>query len=236
MKSKEFFSEFGPVLPDVFALQEIFHIPENFDLDFPGYTFFSRQRKLSRGGGVGFLVKNELIVDEIDSPFVEGLFESILLKVRTDKKTFIVGNFYRPPKGDLCSFNSLYSEFLEMINDLSLTSFVFCDSNLNLLKKDAHQIDFFNNNIAFGFVNFINNATRVIPPALSGIDQIFTNVPSKVLNAGIITDSPSDHFFTFLIINETSVRDNHTQFSRNFSRGNVEQFCFALESNGNFIL
>ena len=42
---------------DVIALQEIWAIPHVNLINIPGYTFVSKTRELSRGGGVGFYVK-----------------------------------------------------------------------------------------------------------------------------------------------------------------------------------
>ena len=111
--------------------------------------------------------------------------------------TFIIANFYRPPKGDVKVFNEFFPEFLNELNNLHLPAY---DSNINLLKNDEQESDFFNNCLASGFINFINNATRVPPPSYTAIDQAFANAPDKVTLSGIITDSPSDHYFTFLLV------------------------------------
>ena len=42
---KVFLSEINQKLPHIICFQEIFHIPECFDLNIPGFTFLSRQRK-----------------------------------------------------------------------------------------------------------------------------------------------------------------------------------------------
>ena len=45
---------------DVIALQEIWAIPQVSLINIPGFTFVSKTRELTRGGGVGFYVNNEI--------------------------------------------------------------------------------------------------------------------------------------------------------------------------------
>jgi hypothetical protein len=44
----------------VIALQEIWHIPAHANLNIPGFKFIHSTRKNSKGGGVGFYLKNDL--------------------------------------------------------------------------------------------------------------------------------------------------------------------------------
>ena len=209
--------------PDILCLQEIFYVPPDFDLGIPGYTFHSKQRKNSRGGGVGILVRDKFKSEEILSPFNENIFECIALKISDSESSFIIANFYRPPRGNLDEFNEVYINFLENINQINLPSFIVCDSNIDILEKTKISSGFIESSLSLGFVNFINQATRIIYPAISGIDQVFTNSPTLISNAGVLLDSPSDHFFTYIMVykNKKVNKEHSNIMHRNFSKNKI---------------
>ena len=93
-----------PASFSVIALQELWSIKKSYDLT--GYSeLVYRTRDMNTdsnpncGGGVGFYVSNsfEFQILEEESVFLSGIYESLWIKVKTDKNTFkIIGNVYRP--------------------------------------------------------------------------------------------------------------------------------------------
>ena len=215
--------------PDVVCLQEIFHIPDDLDLGFQGYNFFSKQRSLGKGGGVGFIVSDRYQTEILDSPFIENIFESIIIKIKDNDSSYIIANFYRPPKSNADTFFHTYSDFLEYVSSFNLPTFIFCDSNIDILKKDKNSLNLINSSLSFGFVNYINQATRVIFPSASGLDQAFSNKPDIVSSSGILVDSPSDHFFTYIIIKTDSVKYQRFSMHRNYSEKKISSFIEELK-------
>ena len=228
---KSIISEFNRT-PDIICLQEIFYFPDNFDINLDNYVFYFKQRSFSRGGGVGIYVHKRFQVEILNSDFAESIFESILIKLKYDDKSWILGNFYRPPKSSFETFSNLYVKFLDYINSFNIRSYICCDSNIDLLKVNETQSDFFECNLSFGFVNVINQATRFAFPSKTAIDQIFTNDVNSICNSGIITESPSDHFFTFLFVSDQfkcKISEN-VFYSRDFRNSKIELFNDVLKN------
>ena len=160
------------IMFDIIALQEIWSIsdPEHFNL--PGYqTLIYKTRSMSRGGGVGFYVRQGLnfkILEDL-SIFNEKIFESICIQVevKVGKKINFI-SLYRPPGNHptLTPSNQLES-FLESYEDLlsrlsNTESFIYTDSNIDLftLNKCASTRRFFELSLCHGFLNIITKASR----------------------------------------------------------------------------
>ena len=113
-----------------------------------GYKFVSNCRKISRGGGVAFFVKNSLQFDIIDELFVmnEKIFESLFINVKVGKATVVCGVIYCSPSDDLKAhqeFKFQLTECLEKL-DAKRKCFIFGDFNHDLAKsvENTHVRDF----------------------------------------------------------------------------------------------
>ncbi len=86
-------------MQDILALQETWNIPYTELVQIPGYTFTHKQRTSSRGGGVGFYIRNSItykIVSEL-SQFTANIFESLTIEAKIGKKTYLLTSIYRSP-------------------------------------------------------------------------------------------------------------------------------------------
>ena len=80
------------------------------------YSLVENHRKAKKGGGVCLFIKNDVVYscrndispfnDDIESIFVE-------INVPTLKQKVKVGVVYRPPSGDITSFNDQLHEYLK---------------------------------------------------------------------------------------------------------------------------
>lgn len=71
---------------------------------------------------------------------------------------------------------------------LTHDSFIFTDSNINLLKLNLtpSATNLIENAMQYGFIQTINKATRIFNEKVSLIDQIFTNTKHFSLTSGVI--------------------------------------------------
>ena len=127
-----------------------------------GYNFVSNCRKILRGGGVAFFVKNSLQFDTIDEPFVmnEKIFESLFINVKVGKATIVCGVIYRSPCDDLKAhqeFRFQLTECLEKL-DAKRKCFIFGDFNHDLAKSvgNTHVRGFTEVMLDHNFCSFIN--------------------------------------------------------------------------------
>jgi len=223
------------------ALQETWACPVPSDLTIPGFSLFLNNRKNCKGGGVGFYIKENLNAKQIKDLTLmnEKIFESIGLEFTLNGKKLILTNYYRSPNHPAnttalqarTDFIDILSNFLSKLNELRYTSYVFSDSNINLLKLpyDNFVDDYYSSLLLNGFTQAIYRATRIQGQSYGLIDHIATNNPSNDLISGVVIDDISDHFLTF-ILHDSPLRPNPDEFlfKRNFNLTNIGRFKQAL--------
>jgi hypothetical protein len=234
----------------VICLQEVWQVPFPDLIAIPGFTFVSKQRNNSRGGGVGFYVKNDVkykILTNL-SPFTDKLFESITIEVTLNNKKVIVCNYYRSPSPIANMSNSVQlSEFVDIIDNLSfslsnlhLPVYITSDTNLNLLNFANYEYSesYLHSLHSNGFLLTNFKATRMHNDSNSLIDHIFSNnVNSQTVTGSIVSDI-SDHFINFIQIpfpKYKKIINNKT--SRKFTADNIASFKDSLRTqNWNDVL
>ena len=97
---------------DLIAFNEVWSVKNYKNLIINGFEVKAVEtRKLGRGGGVIIFGKKELKTEAVTVPFLEGVFESVAIKL----DNVIVINIYRPPSGSreifLQEFEGLLTNF-----------------------------------------------------------------------------------------------------------------------------
>ncbi len=136
-----------------------------------------------RGGGVGFYVKDGLsfkIINEL-SPFEEKIFESLSLQVSYPGKPPVLLTIGYRSNGIIVNitqnqqmdrFFAIFEELLLKISQKNLSSYVFLDSDFDLLSlHDAGSASFLNSVISAGFLQCIYKATRMQNNSRTLLDQ-----------------------------------------------------------------
>jgi hypothetical protein len=112
----------------------------------------------------------------------------------------------------ITNFNSHLETLLARLNALQLNSYIFLDSNLNLLhiSSDNNASSYHDLITSNGYLQTITRATRIQNNNFSLIDHILTI---------------SDHFFTFTLPDYQKKHKAPTTFtSRDFSNANIQRF------------
>ncbi len=199
------------------GIQEVWqaHLINPNLIKFKGYKLFTKTRVNSRGGGVGFIIRDYFHCEELyENFFVENIFEIMVLKVKYLGNEYILLNCYRPPhnsNSDLKSFFEFFDNLLDQIHqDHNNTPlFVFGDYNINLFAAAADPSGpaaRFLETLAFnGILNLVSRATRVTLDSFSLIDIIGTNCFfSDLVGAGVICTDISDHYMPFSVFSTTN--------------------------------
>ena len=227
----------------VIAIQETWNIPYPDLVNINGFKFFTKNRTNSRGGGIAFYIKNDISckIKHNLSPFFEKEFECLTVEIVLNKKKVLLSNIYRSPTP---TANSTHNEHIDcFINHLDVhlsnlailntDSYVFLDSNINLLKINHSQSAALYLETIFtnGFLQKIGKATRVQGNTFSLIDHILTKTEANVELSGTIISDISDHFINFIAVPCTKTRVNsENKPKRNFSQFNLRRFKEALGS------
>jgi len=183
---------------DILALQETWRLPYTELIQIPGYHFTHKQRSTNRGGGVGFYIKNSISykLHEDLSHFTDNVFESITIEAKIHKKSYTLSSIYRSPNpphsmttaAQTTAFTAQLDALLSMLNAKKLNSYLFLDSNLNLLlsNTDATVSNYQDTILNNGYLQTITRATRMHDEHFSLIDHILTNSPSTNTQSGIL--------------------------------------------------
>ena len=226
----------------ILALQETWFIPHPELVNIPGYSFIHTHRKVNRGGGVGFLVKNSLTFQKIEklSKFIPKSFECLTLEVTVNGKKLLVSSIYRspssPPHLSISEHQNLFLQNLDThLNSLSsmgYDSYVLLDANINLLLPANNFSENYMDSVhTNGYVQCIQKATRIQNQSRSLIDHILSNTQNSTILSGTFITDVSDHFMTFV---QLPVKDKHCKpkivETRNFSHANIAKFKQSLAS------
>ena len=201
-----------------------------------GYSIVRCDRD-RKGGGVACYIKNEICFStkNILSKKIEVIFAGFLLQ---KTNVISVGIVYRPPNDTI--FLQLFAEILNSLNILENEIFVFgymniniLQNGINLLEKNPVNTSKGKNVISSNVKNYIEFCSTMglkqlikVPTTITSnistlIDHILTSTSEKVIQAGIIETSLSDHqliFCTRKIKRAKPNKHNYLTFcAKNFS-------------------
>jgi len=228
---------------DILALQETWRLPFTETIQITGYQFIHQHRSANRGGGVGFYIKDNITFKHLPelSVFADNIFESLTIEAKIHKKTYLLSSVYRSPNpppsmpanAQISAFNTHLDSLLSNLNAKKLNSYVFLDSNLNLLlaNSDTNSSNYHDLILNNGFLQTITRATRIQHNHYSLIDHILTNSPSSKSHSGILVNDISDHFFTFTLPDyQKKGEAPRTYTTRDFSDANIQNFKLDLRT------
>lgn len=190
----------------IITLQECF-FPQGgiltSELMLPGYRCYAQPRSYGRNGGLLTYILEKFNVVEKSIPIEHRkLLECQFLEVSGGglRKTFIVGNIYRPPREhsvDIANFLSGFAKVLDQTVRPNKELVLCGDFNLDLLKIDSapHIHDFYSLLSSFGFYAKITLPTRFSDHGASLIDNLFCRqsiLTTRTLS-GILLKKFSDH-------------------------------------------
>lgn len=236
------------IVIDIIALQETWSIKYPHLLSIPGFQpLIFRNRAKGRGGGVGFYIRNGLtckIMEQL-SPFHDKIIETLTVQIsytsNRQTKHFLASSLYRSPSAlpglthgeQMDNFLTIYEEFLINLSNCNQDSYIFTDSNINLLalENDKHAKDYFTSTLDKGFLITNLKATRIQGDSHSLIDHIITNSKCNSINTGSVIDDLSDHFVVFVQPGLSGAKSKPKSVKkRNFCQVNLDSFKNALSA------
>lgn len=187
----------------VVALQETWSLMGARQM--PGFQpIIAKTRSKKGGGGVAFLVKQGTNFKLLDSPFVEGVFESISISVIFQGKLTQLINVYKPPG----SLNRTFLNFATIsMSQTRLPKVLLGDLNIDFLKVENSDVNAHFCGLEMG--PLIDKPTRVTSNSSSLIDQIFCQ--RRDLTGFIMESDCSDHYTTGMRARKKDYKTKITQ-------------------------
>ena len=230
--------------PDVICLQEIWNFPSYANFQIPGYSFVYKSRSTVRGGGVGIYIRSAhrfVVLDDI-SVFSDRIFESLFVEISFQSGSkCVVGSVYRPgtqhpslsQSDQLSNFIEILSNISSSLSDLSCTSYICGDFNLDILDyaKSQKISDYIDLMFSYGFLQVIMRPTRCSSTSATLIDHVFTNSNNTVISSEILTINFTDHFATIVHLPSKKMKQQTNLIKRRvFSKENCDKFRQTLGS------
>ena len=201
--------------PSIVAIQEIW----KGDLKIEGYSGMFKERD-GRGGGVGFLISEDL-TPTLYASHIDYNVEYIIIQI---DKSFHA-SIYIPNRSNVeAALVTLKKEFIKIKNK---EVFLSGDFNTDLLRNDylANKFHAFMQDL--NFYPTIGKPTR--KKSLTLLDNILTNTRQQIV-AGILPTSISDHMTPFLALSKNKQTQQNKLRKRIFSPENIENLQTLLRS------
>ena len=202
----------------------------------PGYKFVGKPRANRKGGGLGFLIRDDVIFRRKENLEINSkTFENIVIEIKC-KTNLLLCSGYRPPNTDLPEFLTSYNK---MVNNLEASkhseSIIGIDHNLDFIKQHLHNPTkmFIELNIDSNMLPTITRPTRITNTSATLIDNLFISKQLQTnYKSGILLDDTSDHMPCYLILPDAT---NHKKTlrevqHRNLSEKNKRKICDLIES------
>ena len=162
-----------------------------------GYVFVGKPRLDRKGGGVGFLIRKDLIYRrkselEINSTVLENMI--IEVKCQTN---ILMCSGYRPPNTNTTEFRNVYEDILnKMTNHKHTNSIIGIDHNLDFIKHNMHNPTqlYLMQNLDYNMIPTITRPTRITHTSATLIDNLFISQKlQENYKSSILISSISDH-------------------------------------------
>lgn len=190
--------------PSIISVQESWiSADSNVDsLGLNNYNLISVPRPEGRGGGVAMYIhskyQSKLILKNF---FVPHIFETMCVKITLGSFKALLINIYRPPHrspSDIESFFEILADFIDVVDDCNLPTFIMGDFNLNLFTtydSTGPAARFLHLMISSGYLSLTLRATRIQNFSYSLIDSIFCkDFLNNFNDSNVIVNDLSDHF------------------------------------------
>ena len=112
-------------------------------LHIPGYNYVGKVRSNRKGGGVGFLIRNDLkFREQSEIEITSEILENNFIELKCKKENVLIGSLYRPPNTNKKKFLSCYKKLVTKLSKQKLPYILGLDHNMDLLKIDHHEPTF----------------------------------------------------------------------------------------------
>lgn len=168
--------------PDILAINETWlkEGEESLAPKFSNYRFIHKARKTKKGGGVGFYIKQGILIKVHQHP--ESILEQMWLEIRLPGTTMAVGTAYRPESVSISEALDSLSESMNLMGHCD-SIWILGDFNVDMAQTDSSKTqEILHFCYQRSLEQLIREPTRVTDRSQSTIDLIMTDNPHKCKN------------------------------------------------------
>ena len=159
------------------------------EIDIDGYSVLRRDRN-RHGGGVMFYVCDNVSYKHVSITTEE--VENIWLSLVVNKKSYLIGNIYRPPSSHSDYFDNML-DLIEQATNISENVIVVGDLNYDCSAGlSINPLQYIES--MFEMKQLVTSPTRITTTSSTLIDVILSNVPDHHETTTVLPVCLSDHF------------------------------------------
>ena len=173
-----------------------------------GYTFAGKPRLYRKGGGVGILIRNDIVFRRKEELEVKSnVLENMIIKVKCQTNILMCSG-YRPPNTSPVDFSTDYENILKNgANHKHTNSVIDIDNNLDFIKHSRHNPTqlYLTQNLDSHMIHTITRPTRITQNSATLIDNLF--ISQKLQDnykSGILIYDTSDHLPCYVILSDAT--------------------------------
>ncbi len=167
-----------------------------------------------KGGGIGIYISENIHytrLNKLEKLLTDSncLIECIVFEIKLEKHKLIIFTIYNPPQNQISQVTAqLKFCLINIQSHYPHHQIIFIgDFNVDIAGKKDHASEMILNTFqTTGFVQLINNCTRITPTTSTIIDHIYINNISNILNHGTEELGISDHCAIHLTINTSKIK------------------------------
>lgn len=198
---------------DLIAFSETWKLVNHENFELAGYTTLYNFGDFNQNDGVLVFIKNSLNftyeIINIDQ------IKCLRICIKKMPKNYFVTVIYRSPASDVESFNINLNTYLTE-KCIYQDEIILGDININILEDTATVNNYLNNMYQAGFLQCINDYTRIQNDHKSCIDHIFmkTKINKNEIIPIILESTVTDHFSVIIQINMHEIRASSKVYGR----------------------
>ena len=186
--------------PEIIMLNETWHKEtDNNIISLPNYKFEGIPRNHKKGGGVGFLIRTDILYRTRNDLIFDAkslACEQCYIEIKNNTEKVIIGTMYRPPSTNISEFINIFNTQIGKISNKGYECIIGLDHNLDLLKQSVHSKtqEFLECILDHNLLPTITKPTRISKTSETLIDNILISKKFQPnYESLIIVDDLSDH-------------------------------------------
>ena len=197
-----------------------------------GYDFLGIPHQNRKGGGVGFLINNNLRSRILPISQNYESFECCALQLKLVHEFVIIVTLYHPPNTVISKFLGEYEQLLLWLKSLRKTLIIGYDHNMDFLKSMTHRSTeaFVHLNLDNGLIPCIMKPICITKETATLIDNVFvSSCLSDRITSSIVVNDMSDHLPCKLTINNMFPLKNKAVTQEIRKVTNIKVKCMVRE-------
>lgn len=156
---------------------------QNYGFQYEGYKWIWSESKYNKNGGVAIAINDELNYKIIEHEGQKLEADNLIVEVedKEGKNNYKIIMIYRNPQRNIGKFIKDIKEIITGKENQKRNMIIMGDMNIDISKKNKHSEKLYDITSNEGYIQIIDNYTRISKKTESKLDLCYTNIRLKKL-------------------------------------------------------